>query len=273
MKYSVCLTTKDCAASARSFVRSFQLEDRDVELVVVDAGSEDETRTILRQFDGPVRIETVEGCTRGEGRQRAVELARHDHLISEVDPDIRYSGLEGVLDVYERTHTDREVATLLRGNNGLLVAPTALLEKVPYRPIQYREDHSLHDRLYRADALRVVGSLPSVEIGGGTIVERVELPSGSEYVTEERLKEMSPRDRLAAMYRDAQAMYRIGFSPRQLFVHYARNLPTPLKPLAIPFTVGGVVSAADRPVYADALAHCADEIDRPLRHECYSFRD
>ncbi|WP_187433084.1 glycosyltransferase [Natronococcus pandeyae] len=267
VEYSVGLTTYNCEVEARDFVNSFEVDNRKVELVVVDAGSNDETRDVFRQFEGPVQVETRDGCTRGEGRQHAVEIAQNDHIISEIDPDVQYSGLGAVLEAYEGID-EQNIALLVRGNNGLIVAPTTLLKQYHYRPIQYREDHALHDRLYKAGVLRVLGPPPSVEENGDMRVEKVQLPSGDIFVAAEQSKDMTPLERLSDWYRDVQAMYRIGFSEKQIFTHNIRTMLPHEIVITIPLTVVALLNAnEDR--YSDALAHCSDELYQPLRHECY----
>lgn len=268
-EYSVGITTYNCETAARHFVDSPLLTDREAELVVVDAGSDDGTRDVLRQFDGPVQIETIDGCTRGEGRQRAVELAQNDHIINEVDPDVRFSGLGAVLDAYERME-EQHMALLVRGNNGVLISPTSLIERYPYRPLQYREDHALHDKLYKEDSLRILGPVPAVEEEQDTRVERTQLSSCETFVAKEPIKHQTVVEYLSAWYRDVQAMYRIGFSKKQILTYNIRT--TSLRGMiTIPVTVTGL-AMVDGPRFSDALAHCADELDQPLRHECYSDR-
>ena len=269
VEYSIGLTTYNCESEAHAFVESFSLSGRTVELVVVDAGSTDDTRDALREFNGPVQIDVVEGCTRGEGRQRAVELATHGHIISELDVDCRYEGLEAVLDVYEEEIETTGDAFLIRGNNGFIVAPTSLLREYSYRPLQYREDHSLHDRLYKADRLTVIGDVPTVETRENERIERVSLPSGQNFVTAELIKYMTTTERLVDWYHDVKAMYQIGFSPRQIILHNIRTMSCIEMVVTLPLTIAGLVVVGEQR-YDDALAHCADELYQPLHHECYT---
>ena len=267
--YSICLTTYNCEPEARSFVESLNVSERTVELVVVDAGSTDDTRDALREFDGSVQISVVEGCTRGEGRQRAVELATHSHIVSELDVDCRYEGLDAVLDVYEKEVEDND-ALLIRGNNGLIVAPTSLLREYPYRPLQYREDHALHDRLYKANRLSVVSDIPTVEIRENERIERVSLPNGEKFLAAELIKNIALSERLVHWYGDVKCMYQIGYHPRQIITHNIKSMSPIEVAVTLPLTIAGLLLVRGKPRYDDALAHCADELYHPLHHKCYT---
>jgi glycosyltransferase involved in cell wall biosynthesis len=110
--YSVCACTYDDGDTVEAFFESLrpQLDER-FELVVVDGGSTDGTWEFFqRQQDAhafPVRLFEQTGAGLGRARRQAVDAARGDYVIEQVDADMVYADcLSAVLDYYHALESE-----------------------------------------------------------------------------------------------------------------------------------------------------------------------
>lgn len=104
-KYSICTTTYNSVTAADGFAKPLiELDDR-FEVIVVDNLSSDGTFEAIRKFDPKIKAVSEE-CSRGGGRQRAMELSRADVIIH-VDFDVGYTGILKAIDFFENSSKDR----------------------------------------------------------------------------------------------------------------------------------------------------------------------
>ncbi|WP_254536875.1 glycosyltransferase [Halomarina litorea] len=226
--YSVCLTHYNQGRTLERSLESILAQcPPATEVVVVDAGSDDGSLPVLRRLaaeSDALRLIVDPGCNRGEGRQRALVEARGEHVIANYDFDQEYGDILGpILDVYHDVQV-REGPVALRTAGNLFFAPrTLLLEVGGYRPIMRGEDHELTDRLEDAGKLRYLPVL---------YTRNIDSP------------ERTPKQRLQRGFRSAKGLYRIGFTPAQLFrfLYTQHSLPTAVA--GTPVYLTGILAGA-----------------------------
>ncbi|MFC6732720.1 glycosyltransferase family 2 protein [Haladaptatus sp. DYSN1] len=224
--YSICITHYNQGATLRSSLESI-LQERpaDSEVVIVDAGSNDGSLSILRSFAAAhdaIRLHVEPGCNRGEGRQLALEIARGAHIIANYDLDQTYDTLlAGILEVYhDLLEAEGDIALRTAGN--LFIAPRELLRSVGgYSPLMRGEDHELTDRLEDRGVLRY---LPV---------------KNTQNVTSSK---PSARRRARRSFRSAKGLYQIGFSPTQIFQFLLRKHPPHIAVAGVPIFAAGILA-------------------------------
>ena len=88
-KYSICITHyNNLSTNEESLMSIFRQIDDDFEIIVVDGKSKDGSVEILRKYQKEGRIKLIERkCSRGLGRQIALENSSGDYVISGLDMD------------------------------------------------------------------------------------------------------------------------------------------------------------------------------------------
>jgi len=122
-----------------------QIDDR-FEVVVVDNLSNDGSRPVLEGFARRGSIKLIQRrCSRGKGRQTAVENSEGEYIISGLDMDETFKPrLLSFLDFYHKKCEGK----LLRGKwQGTVVAPRRLVSALGgWRNLQYSENWDLQKR-------------------------------------------------------------------------------------------------------------------------------
>lgn len=157
-KYSVCITHYNNAGTIRQSLESILGQiDRQFEVVVVDNMSNDGSREILNEYASRGKIKLLEKkCTRGLGRQTALENSSGTYIIANLDMDDIFSPkLHELLDLYH----SRCEGNLLRATvdedpdrwaQNVTIAPRDLLLKIGGWPdLQLFEDWYLWARAAR----------------------------------------------------------------------------------------------------------------------------
>jgi glycosyltransferase involved in cell wall biosynthesis len=122
-----------------------QIDDR-FEIVVVDNYSNDGSRKILEGFADRGSITLIEKrCSRGRGRQTAVDMSEGEYVISGLDMDEGFK--PRLLSFLEFYHKECE-GKLLRGKwQGTIVVPRRLVSELGgWRNLQYSENWDLQKR-------------------------------------------------------------------------------------------------------------------------------
>jgi len=154
-RYSVCITHFNCVASLEKALGSIlgQIDDS-FEVVVADSLSTDGSRAVLESLAGRGKITLVEEkCSRGRGRQLALEAARGEYVISGLDMDESFRPIiSGLLDFY---HEKCEGNLLRAKSQGTIVAPRRLVSGLGgWRDLQYAENWDLSRRAAHAGKYR-----------------------------------------------------------------------------------------------------------------------
>ncbi len=134
-----------------------------VEIVVVDNLSEDGSREILREYAREGRVILLEQrCSRGRGRQLAVERASGSYILAHMDCDDVFSaeGLEEWLRMYHQRFDGMMLMTKKTNTDersNITVAPRELLLKLGWRDLNWFEDWDLWNRAISIDKYAFIG--------------------------------------------------------------------------------------------------------------------
>lgn len=152
----------------------------DGEIVVVDNMSTDGSWDVLRSFGPPVRP-IQRGCSRGLGRQIAMQGSKGEYILSMMDCDDIFSsrGVGALLRLYHERYEGRMLMTK-RGEESwyaqsdVTIAPRELLVRVGgWRDINWYEDWDLWARAAAAGAYSFV-KYPSVNPPHASTTVRLE---------------------------------------------------------------------------------------------------
>src|SRR3989442_5116656 len=115
VKYSVCMTHKNNSKTLEASLNSILGQiDGSFEVVVVDAESNDGSLEKLRRYSDEGRIKLiVNKCSRGRGRQIALENSSGEYVISNMDLDEIYrASLKDLLRFYHEKCEDLVVLSV-----------------------------------------------------------------------------------------------------------------------------------------------------------------
>jgi glycosyltransferase involved in cell wall biosynthesis len=125
----------------------------DFEIIVTDNQSRDGSREILRELlkEGVIQEVIEQKCTRGKGRQLALEKARGDYVLCHLDCDDTFSaiGLDSLIRLYHEKYEGMMMMTRRTegGYSNITLAPRQLiLELGGWRDINWNEDWDLWAR-------------------------------------------------------------------------------------------------------------------------------
>lgn len=144
MKYSVCITHYNCARTVRVSLKSLLSQlDSNFEVVIVDNRSTDGSLDILKEYEseGMIRLLSTR-CSRGEGRQLALQRSEGEYVVSGLDMDDTFRpSLQNLLKFYH----DRTEGMLLSGaGEATMIAPRKLLLDLGgWKNLQFRENWEL----------------------------------------------------------------------------------------------------------------------------------
>jgi glycosyltransferase involved in cell wall biosynthesis len=123
------------------------------EIIVTDNSSRDGSREILAELlkDGLIREVIEQKCTRGKGRQLALEKARGDYVLCHLDCDDIFSasGIDSLIRLYHEKYEGTMMMTRRTegGYSNITIAPRQLiLELGSWRDINWNEDWDLWAR-------------------------------------------------------------------------------------------------------------------------------
>lgn len=129
------------------------LDDPSFEIVVSDASSSDGSEKILQRFadEGKIKLVRTEKCSRGKGRQHALEQSSGKFVVSNIDFDdiVEVTSLQNILDVYQRRFSDRllSVFNTRYGHSNLIIADAMLLRRLGgWRDVNVHEDWDMQAR-------------------------------------------------------------------------------------------------------------------------------
>lgn len=161
--YSICITNYNTVNSVRRSLESIlaQIDER-FEIMVVDNWSNDGSLDILREYeDAKIRL-IVKRCSRGLGRQIAIENSTGKYIISHMDmDDVFEPNLNRLLRIYHENFEG--CMLLLKGlldkQVGIMIAPKELIDAVGgYKDLNYLEDRELFSRVAQLGRFRYLKS-------------------------------------------------------------------------------------------------------------------
>lgn len=160
-RYSIAVCNYNMADTLEPSLRSMldQVDDR-FEVVVVDGGSTDGSRDILRELDAEhdalrvVLDRSDENDWLGGDRNVSFEESRGEYVLESLDTDDRY--YDGVIEDFVYIYHQLEAAVdrpFFLSGTGINMAPRDLLLDVPYYDLGGAEDRDFWRRLFARDAL------------------------------------------------------------------------------------------------------------------------
>lgn len=154
-KYSICITHFNNASTLKRSIESILGQiDKSYEVVVVDNVSSDGSLDFLKRLasEGRIRVEAIT-CSRGRGRQLALQLSTGQYVIGGVDLDVIYKPiLRDVVDYYH-SHCEGKLMKF-----GAVIGPRELLDRLGGWPdLQWGEDRYLLGRAQQEGVLVTSG--------------------------------------------------------------------------------------------------------------------
>lgn len=161
-RYSIAICNYNMADTLEESLRSIadQVDPETFEVVVVDGGSDDGSRDVLRTLESEyphvrVVLDRSEECSAlGGDRNISFEESRGEYVLESLDTDDYYEAgvIEDFTSVYHQIAAAREAPFFLSGT-GMNMAPRDLLLEVPYYDLGGAEDRDLFRRLFARDAM------------------------------------------------------------------------------------------------------------------------
>lgn len=160
--YSIAVCNYNMADTLEHSLRSMveQVDSDEFEVVVVDGGSTDGSRDILRALDDEYYnlravLDRSEECGHlGGDRNISFEEAYGEYVLESLDTDDRYFDgiIEDFVSIYHQLEPGVDGQFFLSGT-GINMAPRELLLDVPYYDLGGAEDRDFWRRLFAHDAL------------------------------------------------------------------------------------------------------------------------
>jgi glycosyltransferase involved in cell wall biosynthesis len=153
--YSVCMLCSKDSKTLRKSIESLANLSKfvDFEIIVTDNESRDGSKEILKELGeaGVVREVIEQKCTRGRGRQLALQKARGDYVLCHLDCDDVFSasGIYSLIQLYHQEYEGMMMMTRRTegGYSNLTVAPRQLIMDLGgWRDINWNEDWDLWAR-------------------------------------------------------------------------------------------------------------------------------
>lgn len=155
--YTIAVCNYNMAETIERSLRSIldQIDDR-FEVLVIDDGSTDGSIRIIQnliQESDQLRLIVSNNQNIGEARQDAINHAAGEYVLPQLDADDVYDPvIPDFVELYHQIESKLGRSFFLKGRS-LNMAPTELLESIPYRSLGYGEDKDLWRRLFAADAV------------------------------------------------------------------------------------------------------------------------
>lgn len=160
--YSIAVCNYNMVDTLEESLRSMadQVDPEHFEVVVVDGGSTDGSRDILRELAAEYPhlravLDRSDECNwLGGDRNISFQESRGEYVFESMDTDDYYFDgiVEDFLRIYHAVERNRDGEFFFSGR-GINVAPRSLLLDVPYYDLGGAEDRDLWRRLYARDAL------------------------------------------------------------------------------------------------------------------------
>ena len=151
--YSICVTNRNNVKTLSDSLDSILSQiDKSFELIVVDAHSDDGSEKVLKEYQESEKIKLIsKKCSRGQGRQIALENSSGAYVISHIDTDDVYR--RRLLDLIALYHIKCEgkvmVAISSPGDwtQNVTIGPREFLMRIGgWRNLQWGDDWDLWSR-------------------------------------------------------------------------------------------------------------------------------
>jgi len=151
--YSICITHYNNRPTVESSLQSILDQiTGEFEIILVDSKSRDGSAEILRKYAEEGRIKMIERkCSRGLGRQIALENSTGDYVISGLDmDDIFKPTLMPMLRFYH-DKAEGKLLTVINGETTMISTRKLLMSLGGWRDLQFRENWELSRRAAKED--------------------------------------------------------------------------------------------------------------------------
>lgn len=155
-KYSICITHYNNKSTLEESLTSILNQiDKNFEIILVDSKSKDGSPEILRKYAKQGKIKLIERkCSRGLGRQIALENSTGDYIISGLDmDDIFKPTLSAILEFYHGK-IEGKLLTVVNGETTMICTRKLLTSLGGWRDLQFRENWELARRAAKEDKHR-----------------------------------------------------------------------------------------------------------------------
>jgi len=153
VRYSICITHHNNVETLSDSLASIlgQIDDS-FEVVIVDDFSNDGSERILKEFQGREKIKLItKRCSRGQGRQIALETSLGEYIISHIDMDDVYTQRLMELISFYHSRCEGKVMVAVKSpqdwTQNVTIGPRGLLIKIGgWRDLQWGDDWDLWSR-------------------------------------------------------------------------------------------------------------------------------
>lgn len=153
VKYSICITHRNCVETVKDSLDSILSQvDGAFEVIVVDGRSDDGSEEVLEGYRRSGKIKLItKGCSRGLGRQTALDNSRGDYIISHIDMDDIYAPkLHELIDHYHAKCEGRVMVAISGPGDwtqNVTIGPRELILGIGgWNDLQYGDDWDLWSR-------------------------------------------------------------------------------------------------------------------------------
>lgn len=108
MKYSICATVYNSSEIIDESVKPLINLDANFEVVIVDNFSTDGTFEKLTAYEPRIKVYRIK-CSRGLGKQKAIEFSTGDVIIQISDFDVSYTNIIELVNIHEKYYSDKVV--------------------------------------------------------------------------------------------------------------------------------------------------------------------
>jgi len=153
-KYSICATIYNSAPLLEKALEPLLKLDDSYEIVIVDNLSNDGTMEILKKYEQRTKFQSFK-CTRGRGRQRAMELSSGEVIIH-LDLDVAYENLFSITQTYQTHYSDIIVnlaPEVSKCNVGIYIGKRSIFDKLGGFPDLNNSDDAYFNKIAEAFGL------------------------------------------------------------------------------------------------------------------------
>ena len=148
-KYSICATIYNSAPLLEEALEPLVRLDDNFEIVIVDNLSNDGTVEILKKYEQRIKFQSFK-CSRGYGRQRAMELSTGEVIIHLTDFDVAYGDIMSIVQIYQKDYSQKIVnfsPKVRKCNAGMYIGRRTLFDKLGGFPDLNNSDDAYFNKI------------------------------------------------------------------------------------------------------------------------------